>query len=165
MRRRFIVWQREDEPGMEAVEAELHGDRLTAHGIQIGRDYRMDWTLQTSTGWVTERLTLEVSGPHARTLELTRADLPTGSVDCDIGFSPFTNTMPIVRHRLHEGGEPVEFVMAWVSVPDLTVVADQQRYEPVSPGVVRYRSEGFSSELQVDGDGLVIRYPQLAHRL
>ena len=150
---------------MEAVQAELHGDRLTARGVQIGRDYRMDWALETSTGWVTERLTLEVSGPHAGRLELRRADLPAGAIDCDLGSSPFTNTMPIVRHRLHEGGDPVDFVMAWVSVPDLVVTVDRQRYEPVRPGVVRFSNEGFSSELEVDSDCLVVRYPQLAYRV
>jgi hypothetical protein len=150
---------------MEAVEAHLHADRLRARGVQLGAGYRMDWELETGAGWVTERLALEVAGPHAGRLELTRADLPDGALDCDIGFCPFTNAMPILRHRLHEGGEPVDFLMAWISVPDLAVHAAAQRYEPVRPGVVRYVQEGFSSELELDADGLVVRYPQLADRV
>jgi hypothetical protein len=165
MRRRFVVWQREDAPGMEAVEVELHSDRLGARGVQLGHGYRMDWALQTSAGWVTERLTVEVVGPHAGRLALTRADLPDGAQDCDLGYCPLTNTMPMLRHHLHEGGEPVDFVMAWISVPDLTVHASHQRYEPVRPGTVRYRSDGFSSELEVDGDGLVVSYPRLGQRV
>jgi hypothetical protein len=164
MRSRFVVWRREDAPGMEAVEVELHQDRLRARGVQLGPDYRMDWTLDTSAGWVTERLAIEVAGPHANRLELERADLPAGALDCDLGFCPLTNTMPILRHGLHEGGEPVDFVMAWVSVPDLTVHTSRQRYEPVRPGVVRYRDATFSSELELDDDGLVVRYPGLARR-
>jgi uncharacterized protein len=112
MRRRFVVWQREDAPGMEAVEVELHPDRLGARGVQLGHGYRMDWALQTSAGWVTERLTVEVVGPHAGRLALTRADLPDGAQDCDLGYCPLTNTMPMLRHHLHEGGEPVDFVIA-----------------------------------------------------
>jgi uncharacterized protein len=165
MRSRFVVWQREDAPGMEAVEVELHEDRLHARGVQLGTEYRMDWTLRTGAGWVTERLEIEVGGPHANRLELTRAELPEGALDCDIGFCPLTNAMPILRHRLHEGGAPVAFLMAWISVPDLTVHASHQRYEPVRPGTVRYRDETFTSELEFDEDGLVVRYPGLARRL
>jgi hypothetical protein len=114
---------------------------------------------------VTATLTAESVGRHRARLELTRADLPDGSLDCDLGFCPLTNTMPILRHGLHEGGSPVDFTMAWVSVPDLTVHVDRQRYEPVRPGVVRYRSDRFSSDLEVDNDGIVVRYPQLAYRV
>jgi hypothetical protein len=163
VRSRFLVWQRED--GMEAAEVELHRDRLDARGVQLGPEYRMDWTLRTSAGWVTERLEIEVAGPHANRLEMTRADLPDGALDCDIGLCPLTNAMPILRHRLHEGGEPVDFVMAWISVPDLAVRTSHQRYEPVRPGVVRYREGTFASELELDDDGLVVRYPQLARRV
>jgi hypothetical protein len=165
MRERFVIWQREGEPGMEAVEVELHPDRLAARGVQIGRDYRMDWWLTTTAGWVTERLDVTVLGPHAGRLELRRPDLPAGSQDCDLGFCPLTNTMPILRHDLHQGGKAVDLVMAWVSVPDLTVHTNVQRYEPVRPGTVRYRSGQFSSELEIDTDGLVVQYPQLAQRV
>ena len=165
MRERFVIWQRESEPGMEAVQVQFHADRLAARGVQIGRDYRMDWSLTTSAGWVTERLEVTVLGPHAGRLELGRADLPAGSLDCDLGFCPLTNTMPILRHGLHHGGKPVDLVMAWVSVPDLTVHTNEQRYEPVRPGTVRYSSGQFSSELEIDADGLVVRYPQLAQRV
>lgn len=67
-----------------------------------------------------------------------------GAVDCDLGRSPLTNVMPVRRHRLHEAPGAVDFLMAWVSVPDLGVHRSRQRYEhlrPVavdSPAVVRY---------------------------
>lgn len=165
MRERFVVWHREDAECMEAAKVQLFADRLTAQGVQLGRDYRLDWTLTTGPKWVTERLIAEVTGPHAGRLELTAADLPDGSLDCDLGFCPLTNTMPILRHRLHQGGDPVDFTMGWVAVPELTVHEDQQRYEPVRPGVVRYSSDRFSSDIEVDEDGIVIRYPQLAYRV
>ena len=75
--------------------------------------------------------------------------------------------MPVRRSALHERAGSEDFVMAWVSVPDLRVHASPQRYEHVRPGVVRYVSlDGdFTAELEVDADGLVVRYPRLAERV
>ncbi|MDQ3641671.1 MAG: putative glycolipid-binding domain-containing protein, partial [Actinomycetota bacterium] len=69
-----------------------------------------------------------------------KADLPpaggdvgavTGAVDCDLGYSPLTNLMPVRRHGLHERPGSADFLMAWVSVPDLGLHPSQQRYEHV----------------------------------
>jgi hypothetical protein len=61
-----------------------------------------------------------------------------------------------------------DFVMAWVSLPELEVSRSEQRYEHVRPGRVRYVDRGvhagFTAELEVDEDGLVVRYPGLAER-
>jgi hypothetical protein len=75
--------------------------------------------------------------------------------------------MPIVRHGLHTTPGSHDFLMAWVSVPDLRVHASRQRYETVRAGdrpVVRYSDTEFSAELELDTDGLVVHYPQLARR-
>jgi hypothetical protein len=70
------------------------------------------------------------------------ADLPepggdpaafAAALDCDLGECPVTNTMPVLRHGLLHGGPPRDFVMAWVSVPDLSVHASEQRYTFVGP--------------------------------
>ena len=47
--------------------------------------------------------------------------------------------------------------------------AARQRYTHVRPGVVRFESldgefEGFEADLEVDGDGLITHYPDLARR-
>jgi hypothetical protein len=81
--------------------------------------------------------------------------------------------MPIRRHAIHERRASVELVVAWVSVPDLGVVAYSQRYEHVrsnaTGAVVRFTSlsvhDGFMSDLELDRDGLVLVYPQLACRI
>jgi hypothetical protein len=110
--------------------------------------YRLDYQLATTDRYATERLVLRTlrQGWH-RALELERdtsgrwscqteaegsLDLPApggdlaavaGALDCDLSLSPLTNSMPVLRHRLPEGGGPVDFRMAWVSVPDLVVHA------------------------------------------
>ena len=75
--------------------------------------------------------------------------------------------MPVRRSALHEHAGSEDFVMAWVSVPDLRVHASPQRYEHVRPGVVRFVAlDGdFTAELELDADGFVVRYPRLAERV
>jgi hypothetical protein len=87
------------------------------------------------------------------------------ALDCGLGLCPVTNTMPILRHdyvgAAHRGEMAGrEFVMAWVSVPDLTVHQSRQQYrvgEPVHLGgaLVGFAGEGFRTTLEVGADGLV----------
>ena len=37
--------------------------------------------------------------------------------DCDLGFSPLTNMMPVRRHGLSVAGDHFDILAAWVSVP------------------------------------------------
>lgn len=95
------------------------------------------------------------------------------ALDGDLGLSPLTNLMPVRRHALdrHPGG--VDFLMAWVSVPDLSVFPSRQRYEHVrrtdQRALVRYLDlgahSGFVADLLLDADGLVLLYPELARRV
>jgi hypothetical protein len=197
-RRRFVAWRGIDGVRAEAARVDLEADRLSASGTQIGADplpYRLDYVLETEVGFVTSRLLVEVEGDEwSRQLRLERdpggswscsaeargsEDLPppggdlkavAGALDCDLGLCPLTNTMPVLRHGLLEDGAQ-DFVMVWVSVPDLGVHRSEQRYEHVrrlSRGaIVRYvgRHRDFVGELELDQDGLVVHYPQLAVRL
>lgn len=94
-----------------------------------------------------------------------------GALDCDLGMSPVTNMMPILRHRLLGGGGPIEFTMAWVAVPALSVRADGQRYRHLSSAadhhVIRYEAtdSSFAADITVDADAVVIDYPTIARRL
>jgi uncharacterized protein len=94
-----------------------------------------------------------------------------GAVDFDLGFSPLTNTLPVLRRNLlADGAEAEDMLMAWISVPDLAVTRAAQRYEPLPGTAVRFRSldgefEGFTADLELDEDGFVVRYPELAERV
>ncbi len=94
-----------------------------------------------------------------------------GALDVDLGFSPMTNLIPVRRSGLYLGpGPELDLVAAWVSVPDLAVHRSEQRYENVRAGlkdaVVRYIDrgvhDGFTAELLLDREGLVVEYPGLA---
>jgi hypothetical protein len=187
----------------EIAQVELGESALRASGTQLGIDpvpYRLEYRVDASgEGFVTRSLRVEVSGAGwERRLRLEHdeagewavevggdgeVDLPapggdaaalTGALDCDLGFSPLTNAMPVRRHALHERPGEVDFLMAWVSVPDLAVEPLAQRYTHLSRNddgaVVRYESleDGrvvFRRDLELDADGLVRLYPQMARRL
>ena len=190
-----LVWRGLDAWRAEYADVVLQADRLLARGTQIGVEplpYRLSYSLDTAAGFVTTRLTADAVGAGwSRRLDLSRdaygawhvsadargnADLPdpggdterfAEALDCDIANCPVTNAMPVLRERLMEGGEPRDFVMAWVSVPDLSVRRSEQRYEPVSGSTVRYVAlDGdFRAELGLDGSGLVVHYPDMAERV
>jgi hypothetical protein len=182
-RLRLLVWRGLEEWLAEAAEVRLEGDLLEARGTQLGAEphaYRADYELTTSAGWVTERVQVDVHDRDGeRHLDLWRADDGTwtangearpelaGAVDCDIAYSPLTNAMPMLRERLRERGGPVDFEMAWIALPDLAIHRAAQRYEPIDRNAVRFvsRDSDFMAELELDEDGLVVRYPHLAERV
>jgi hypothetical protein len=192
----ILMWAGTDEWRAEVAHVEGEAGRFAATGVQLGVlpvPYRLDYVLETTAGWVTRTMRISVQGDGwQRSLELARdpdggwtseassgghADLPepggdTGALDdaldVDLGLSPLTNSMPILRHRLHQQAGEDACLMAWVSVPDLTVHRSLQRYEHLrttaTGAVVRFTSGDFTSDLVVDDQGFVVDYPQLARR-
>ncbi len=197
--RRLVLWSGLDQWRAEVASLELRPDAMVATGTQIGVDplaYRLDYELETGPAFVTRSLTVAVLGESwRRQLRLVRhadgewacereeqgdAPLPPSggdlaaigpALDCDLARSPLTNLMPVRRHRLHEEPGEVDFLMAWVSVPDLGLHPSEQRYEHVRradrTAVVRYvgRHRDFVGELVLDHDGIVELYPELARRV
>lgn len=158
--------------------------------------YRLDYTLQTAADFVTSRLHVVSRGEGwRRAIELLRdgqgiwtlrteeegsVDLPApggdpaglaDALDCDPGLSPVTNLMAVLRHGLLSGGDAFQLTAAWVSVPDLSVQADGQRYDLVSADhdqrVIRYEAVdgSFTADIRVDRDGIVIDYQGIARQL
>jgi hypothetical protein len=167
---------------VEFAEATLTPRTLTAVGVAVAVEpfpYRLDYSLETGSEFVTSKLFVEVTGEEPRTLDLRCSpegvwsaegtELPGlgGALDCDLGLCPLTNTMPVLRHDLLDGSGTADFVMAWVSVPDLAVHAAPQRYTALGDRVVRFESldSPFTANLTFDADGLVVDYPRLARRL
>jgi hypothetical protein len=82
--------------------------------------------------------------------------------------------MPVRRFHLLTQPGAADIVTAWVSIPDLVLQPYPQRYELVAVtaaggAIVRFfdrgRSPGFTADLELDSDGIVDVYPQLAHRV
>jgi uncharacterized protein len=138
---------------MEIARVERIADALRATGTQIGVAYELRYELEA------DLLRLELVGE--RRLEVRLGDLDF----FDLGLSPLFNSLPVWRDRVLEDGKPRDYVMRFVSVPDLRVVESQQRYEPLGGRSLRYRSGDFTAELEFDDDGLVVRYEGLAERV
>jgi uncharacterized protein len=180
---RTLTWRGVEEWLAEHARVELTDGCVMATGVQLGvepKEYRVDYRLEVPSNWVTRRLEVDAAGAgwrHSLVLEHDGSGAWTrdgehvpaldGAMDCDLAYSPLTNVMPIRRYDLHTGGGSRDFLMAWVSVPDLAVHASRQRYVHVRRGVVRYVSldDDFRAELELDSDGLVVRYPRLAERV
>jgi hypothetical protein len=171
-----IAWTGTPDWRAEVCEVVFSDDGLAATGAQLGaapEPYRAAYELEVRGNWATRRLRVEVAGVGS--LELRHdgngawagvpnaADLD-GVLDCDLAFSPLTNVMPVRRHRLHEQAGAVDFAIAWVSLPDLAVHRAEQRYEHLEPGRVRFSSDDFAADLELDEHGLVVHYPGLASR-
>ena len=198
-KRRAAVWVKSEPFGVEFAEIEVGPDHLRAAGVSLSGapvPYRLDYELETVTGFVTSRLRVISRGEGwRRDLDLRRnadagwsiaaaqegqLDLPPPggdtaplacALDSDLGLSPVTNMLPILRCGLLDGGGPIEFTMAWVAVPALAVQADGQRYRHLRSAddhhVVRYEATdgSFAADITVDADGVVIDYPGVARRL
>jgi uncharacterized protein len=87
-------------------------------------------------------------------------------LDIDLLDSPLTNTLPIRRLGLlgQPPGTERTIVAAWVLLPSLAVLPLEQTYTMLESGRIRYTSNNFTVELEVDEGGFVMRYPGLAGR-
>jgi hypothetical protein len=151
--RRTAVWRGLDEPRMEIARVHAGADGVRASGTQIGTDYELRYDLER------DQLTLELVDKRRLTVRLDGADF------FDLGYSPLFNSLPIWRDRLLDGGEPRDYMMRFVSVPDLQVSDSMQRYEPLGGRRLRYRSGTFAADIEFDDDGVVVRYEGLAERV
>jgi uncharacterized protein len=195
---RFLIWTGVEEWLTESAAVELGEGGLRATGTQLRADplpFRVDYRLDATDGFVTRELdATSVGEGWRRTLALRHdgsgawraevddeGEVPGGrwdgalpdlpeALDIDLEFSPLTNTMPILRHRFHQGGSG-DFLMAFVPGPSLRIEASRQRYEHVretpAGAVVRFVSldSGFTADLELDADGLLAFYPRLARRV
>lgn len=148
-----VVWRGLDEPRMEIARVEVSGAELRATATQIGVAYELRYELES------QLLRLEVVGERQREVALDGLDF------FDLGSSPLFNSLPVLRDGLLEGGEARDYVMRWVSVPDLEVSESSQRYEPLGNRAIRFSSGSFTADLEFAEDGLVRRYEGLAERI
>jgi hypothetical protein len=163
---RLYAWQGPDL--YELAFVELEDDRLSARGVQLRSSYRLEYVVETSAMFVSELVHAEVETVHGLgTLELRRGTKPLRDdvLDLDLQASPLFNSLPVLRDRLHEGGDARDYTMAYVRVPELAVERSAQKYVPLGRGAVRFRSGSFTADLEFDRDGFVTRYPGLADRV
>lgn len=145
--------------------------RLTYH-LRWDEEWRLrDARLLRTSGAGVEALHLDSDG-HGHWRDGTGQHLGAldGCIDIDIWPTPFTNTFPIRRADIAVG-ERREFTMAYVdagSGPGITYRAMRQGYTRLGPRLYRYENldgSGFTAELPVDAEGIVIDYQGVFRRL
>lgn len=175
---RTVLWQRSDVPGSEWCKLVTNPTGSTLSGSVIlvwdGAPWRIEYTIELDPTGRTRVLTIGADGiadgaPARVDIRLEAdgngrwrndADVVIDhrdAIDCDLGFSSSTNTLPIRRLGL-EIGEKREIAVAWVLFPSFEIVLGRQSYERLAERTWRYRSAGFEADLTVDEDGLVDSY-------
>lgn len=151
-----------------AIDEQLGPFRLT---YRLGWDesWRLrDAELVAVTARFTRSLVLETDGQgHWRKGSGQPMHELDGCLDIDIWPTPFTNSFPIRREPLLVG-ERREFRMAWVEAPGLTLHPQSQAYTRMADQLYRFENldgGGFTAELPVDEDRIVLDYPNLFRRV
>lgn len=184
--KRQVMWSRSDAPGMEHLALIMRRDGVVADGMILGVEngdaFRLRYTVRCDPRWRVRRVEIDfvdgglslslTADGEGRWFDGSGAAVPAldGCVDADITATPLTNTLPIRRLAL-EQGESAAIKVAYVTIPDLRVAPDEQRYTRLEADAAggRYGFEqvgsGFTAVLQVDADGLVEDYPGLFKRV
>jgi hypothetical protein len=184
---REVMWTPWEGPGLEILRLSTSdGGAVVANGLVIGLEaglpFRIGYEIRCDGQWRVREV--RVDAPHLErpVLELRsdgegcwkrRGGEPVPEldecVDVDISATPFTNTLPIRRLGL-KSGESEELAVTYVRVPELLIGPERQRYGclEAGPNGGLYRFEalpsGFTAELPVDAEGLVLDYPGLFRR-
>ena len=173
-----VLWQQLIDHGLEHLIL-LQGDQIEANGLAVGmlKDvaYRIQYQIVCDANWNVQTVgvknllndnafSLARQGDSWLDEQNHSVEALRGCTEVDIMVTPFTNTLPIRRLNL-ASDEAKEISVVYVSVPDLSVSKLSQRYTCLSQeedgGVYRYENlnSGFTSDLKVDSDALVVDYP------
>jgi hypothetical protein len=139
---------------------------VSAEGSGWLRTLRMEraagrWRITTA-----EQGNLNDAVPSAPMPGTEEPDRLLEALDVDLLDSPLTNTLPIRRLGLlgQPPGTERTITAAWVLLPSLAVLPLEQTYTVLEGGRIRYTSNNFTVDLEVDEGGFVIRYPGMAAR-
>jgi len=173
-----VLWNQLVGGGSEHLTLKQHGN-IEADGLAVGvlenAVYRIRYHILCDADWNVQsvaatNLTDNRNFALARNIDIWLDDQNRavkelhGCSDVDIMVTPFTNTLPIKRLHLAPGASK-EISVVYVSAPDLSLSSFEQRYTCLSQdttgGVYKYESlkSGFTAELKIDADGLVVDYP------
>jgi hypothetical protein len=138
--------------------------RLTVRTIRARGEQSVSLTRSEEGIWLVDRV-----GQDASTVRTNFS----GALDVDLAFSPLFNALPVRRLGLHRAAaqhDPSmqhDLPVVFVSLPGLEARCVRQIYRTVAveeTTVVSFATDGFTAELTVDTDGLVLDYPGLALR-
>ena len=176
----IVRWRQWQGPGIEHLVLQETAHGIVAESVVVAADvqpFAAHYRIVCGSDWLTREVEISLIGGARFQLSTDGLGnwsrdgvaLPglSGALDPDLTVTPFTNTLPIRRLRL-KPGESAEIAAAFIEFPQLTVVKSPQRYTCLEEGR-RYLYEsltsGFTREIDVDGQGLVVTYPDFWQRI
>lgn len=185
-----FVWETVDGVGTEHLSVEFD-DPIRGNGIIVGiaddgedveEPFRIRYRVRCDASWTVRRVEIGTLGTEVG-IEIEHdgggnwtengelAPEFGGCYDVDIAVTPFTNTIPIRRLDL-DSDESAVIRVVYIDVPAMTAGSVEQRYTCLEPlnsngGLFRYEGldSGFTAELPIDSDGVVLDYPGLFRRV
>jgi hypothetical protein len=178
---RSVRWESLSGDGIEHLDLTLSEAGAVAVGTVVGRRnaarYGLRYEIRCDPAWCVREVIIDGTtrpelhlladgNGHWREAAGDSLSALDGCIDIDIAATPFTNTLPIRRMDL-AAGDRREIRVAYVRGPGAAVAPAEQAYTCIEP-MQRYRyeslSSGFSVDVTVDADGLVVDYPGLFRR-
>ncbi len=186
----MLSWRSEEGVGLEAARVLLGGGGFRAVGRMIrdvpGGVFTAAYRLVVGDDGAVQRLVVDAAtAERERHLTISRSadgdwlvDDGSGTtrpslgaaLDVGVASSPLFTAMPIRRLGLHREPGRYTVPVAFVSLPEATVELVEQTYRTLSvgsgstPSVIGFSVRGFSTEVTVDADGLVLDHPGVARR-
>jgi hypothetical protein len=175
-----VRWRQWQGSGIEHLMLRQSADGISAESVAISADaepFAVHYRIACTADWLAAEVEVNVVGGARAMLTAegmgnwSRDGVPvaelTGALDPDLTVTPFTNTLPIRRLKLKRG-ESAEIAAVFIELPQLSIVKRRQRYTCLEEGR-RYLYEslvsGFRREIEIDGRGLVVTYPDFWQRI
>jgi hypothetical protein len=182
-----VWWMPLQQIGLEQLHLVENESGVVADGLVLGIEhatpFRLWYQVWADNNWHARECLLQVGGENGKTVHLYSDgqghwidavggaySVLDGCLDIDISYTPFTNTLPIRRLAL-KPGENADLLVAYITVPELSIRPVQQRYtclsQTASGGIYRYEGleSNFTADLLVDDQGLVVDYPGIWKRV
>ncbi|MET0461739.1 MAG: putative glycolipid-binding domain-containing protein [Chitinophagaceae bacterium] len=177
-----IVWAGIEYHSIEncLITNSTHGTTIasTIIGSYEGKLYKVDYAIKVNNEWETKELNIKArhSDREEEILLVKNSEDDwmmnnekvytfTGCIDVDIALTPFTNTLPVNRLKLHEGEEQIISVI-YVDLLNWDVKPVKQLYRRAAENIYHYENipNNFEADIMVDKQGVVIDYPGLFNR-
>jgi hypothetical protein len=182
---REVMWWAWDGPGLGHLRLAVRDSGVVADGVVLGvsdgHPFRLAYEVRCDAYWRVRAARVGVPGEPPKVELFSDGEgnwsgsegypVPylDGCLYIDVSETPFTNTLPIRRLGLAPG-ESAEISVAYFDGIELQPWPEPQRYsrleEGTGGGLYRFLSldGGFTADLAVDQDGLVVDYPGLFRR-
>ncbi len=183
---RTVCWTPVGGPGFEHLQLRAEDGGYVARSIVLGIDdtetpFRLQYKIKTDQAWRTRKVWVRAATPVGESALALRSDghgnwrnedgtdMPElrDCIDVDITATPFTNTLPINRMRLIPG-QSLDIRVVYLAAPGLDISVSAQRYSrrgQENDIFFESPAHDFTALLPIDGDGLVLDYPQLFRRV